>query len=166
MAATGAGPPRNTGKVVMRAWALVCVGLGGGGSCERYESGLEVEGKREMIVDVSEAQTLQPGSWEGVGFPTEALATHPYCAEIVSNVQRVIWAWGRLYWWKRTYHAPPLSSTLSLLPLNHGVDLLLPVYLVCGFNLDVVREVWSGDKLSTPLLHPRSVLLILRPKYD
>lgn len=61
---------------------------------------------------------------------------------------------------------PPLSSTLSLLPLNHSVDLLLPVYLVCGFNLDVVREVRSGDKLSTPLLHPRSVLLILRPKYD
>lgn len=58
-----------------------------------------------------------------------------------------------------------LSSSLLPLPSNHCVP--LPVYLVCGFNLDAVREVWSGDKLSTwRLLYPRNVLLLLRPEND
>lgn len=34
----------------------------GGGSCETYEGGLEGAGKREVIVDVSEAQLLQSAS--------------------------------------------------------------------------------------------------------
>lgn len=34
----------------------------GDSSCETYEGGLEGEGKREVIVDVSEAQLLQPAS--------------------------------------------------------------------------------------------------------
>lgn len=55
----------------------------------------------------------------------------------------------------------PLSYPL-LLPFHHRVSPPSPVYLVCGFNLDVVREVWSGGQALYPSPPPRSVLHILR----
>lgn len=69
--------------------------------------------------------------------------------------------------WRKSVHEIGLVTFPPLpLPSLSFQSPPLPVYLVCGFNLDVVRGVWSGDKLSTPLLHPRNVLLSLQGQYD
>lgn len=99
------------------------VNLRGCSSWGKYEGGLKDEGRRELIFDVSRGSTSSAWKLGGHG-------PSPKSFGVSSRLLR-----------DHAHHGIWASHALPPPPSNHCANPPLPVYLVCGLNLDVVREV-------------------------